>query len=111
MTRAEANRDIRNFVNAVMIPRIGAELRIPNTGIMFRTGYFEKPGYYKFSSRKNTRKYVTFGGGMFFNNKIELDGAYVHGWWKQTTVDGLINEEIFEAKTDSRFYGGLTIHF
>jgi len=111
MNRAEANRDIRSLVQSVMVSRLGAQLQIPGSSITLRGGYFEEPGFYKFSNPENTKKYVTAGGGLFLNNKVSIDAAYIHGWWKQTTIDDLVDEEILEDKADSRIYAGVTIHF
>ncbi|MBU0473470.1 MAG: hypothetical protein KKF62_04850 [Bacteroidetes bacterium] len=75
------NRVINDNFRAALNYNLGAELRVPNTGICARAGlmYYESP--YKDDPTSFDRVYLNAGAGIEVNESIKFDLAYSYGFW------------------------------
>ncbi|MBD3181955.1 hypothetical protein GF312_06675 [Candidatus Poribacteria bacterium] len=72
--------------------RIGGEYTIPNAGLSLRAGYTIDPLPYEPEGMNidTDRQYISFGMGMMLDEMLFLDAAYVRGFWKESSEDGII---------------------
>jgi long-subunit fatty acid transport protein len=92
--------------------RLGAEQYIPILDIVGRVGYYTQP--LNFTGPRedsygapeididNDRDYITFGASKKFDENIQIDVGYAHGFWR-TKESNRTDEE-----TDSRIYATMT---
>ncbi|MFC1651176.1 OmpP1/FadL family transporter [Candidatus Latescibacterota bacterium] len=92
--------------------RVGAEQNIPFLDIVGRIGYYTQPLNFKgprvddYSAPgidiDNDKDYVTFGASKKFDDNLQLDIGYAHGFWR-TKESNRQDEE-----TDKRIYATIT---
>lgn len=111
LSRGEANNQIRKNIDPVLKKRIGIEIPVFGKSVKLRSGYFEVPNPIKFSVSKNTRRYITAGIGINPDKNIELNAAYVHGWWRDSSFDDLITIPVKEDRVETKFYAGILVKF
>ena len=110
LTRGEANMDIRRNVEPVITKRLGLEFPVSKS-FKLRTGYIERPNPLKYSVSENIRKYFTVGAGFKTSKNIELNFAYLRGWWKDRTIDDLVKIPIEEDRVEDKVYVGILFKF
>ena len=110
LSRGEANMDIRRNVEPIITKRLGLEFPVSKS-LKLRTGYIERPNPLKYSVSENTRKYFTAGAGLKTSKNIELNFAYIRGWWKDRTIDDLVNIPIGENRVENKVYVGILFNF
>jgi long-subunit fatty acid transport protein len=111
LSRGEANNQIRKTIEPILTKRIGIELPFFEKSVKLRSGYFEVPNPIKFSMSENTRKYITAGIGINPDKNIELNIAYMRGWWKDSSFDDLITIPVKEDRVETKFYAGILFKF
>jgi len=111
LTKGQANMDIRRTVEPVLIKRVGIELPVLQESLKLRAGYFENPNPLKFSIDENTRRYFTAGIGISPNKNINLNFAYMRGWWKDKSIDDLINIPVEEERVENKVYASILFRF
>ena len=92
--------------------RVGMEQRIPFLDIVGRVGYYTQPLNFKGPREdyygapeidiNNDRDYITFGASKLFDENLQLDIGYAHGFWRQKEVNRT------DEQTDKRIYATLT---
>ncbi len=91
------NREINDLFDSVVKYNIGAEVKIPDSKICLRAGFFSNPSPYKGDPSEFDKKYFTLGFGIGSQGPISLDFAYVRGWWKTY-------EDNYNYEEDYNFY-------
>ncbi|MBZ0201373.1 MAG: hypothetical protein K8H86_16005 [Ignavibacteriaceae bacterium] len=75
------NKDVKDFLRAVVNYNAGLEYTIPNIGLRLRAGYFVQRSAYQDDPSEYDKKYITGGIGFLTDETIGIDLSYVHGWW------------------------------
>jgi long-subunit fatty acid transport protein len=60
---------------------------------------------------ENTQRYITAGIGFNPDKNVELNFAYIHGWWKDSSFDDLITIPVKEDRVETNFYAGILFKF
>jgi hypothetical protein len=76
------NLDIKDLFRSVANFNGGIEYALPMSGISVRGGFMYRPSPFKGDPSEYDKKFVTAGIGFTTNNRISINLAYVHGWWK-----------------------------
>lgn len=87
-----SNEDFKDNYRDALQLRIGGEYAIPSMGLRIRAGYLFDPLPYTPESTKidSDRRFVTVGLGMMLGRILSLDVAYMRGFWKESSDDGVI---------------------
>lgn len=97
-----SNEDFKEDYRDTVQLRFGAEYTIPNTGVRIRAGYLRDPLPYGPEDEddprpainiETERQFITFGIGMILDRVLTLDIAYMRGFWKDSTADGIIEKD------------------
>lgn len=78
---AALNKDIKDYMRAVLDYNFGVEYTIPDPGFRIRAGFMTQKSAYKGDGSDYDRKYVTGGFGFLVDNSVSFDVAYVRGFW------------------------------
>ena len=89
--RTAINKRIKDELGAVVNLNVGAEFRLPLTGLSARAGVVYEPSQYKAEPPKFAQKYLTAGVGFNTGGVMQFDLGYAYGWRgehkSQETVD------------------------
>ncbi len=77
----ENNRFIKENMRAVLNYNLGAEMRIPFTGITARAGMMYQTSPYKNDPSSFDKVYLNTGAGIEISDGIRFDFAYSYGFW------------------------------
>ena len=90
-----SNEDFKEDYRDTWQLRLGIEGTIPNSGVRLRAGYLRDPLPYtpEGTTIDTERQFITFGIGMILDGVLTLDIAYMRGFWKESTDDGVIKED------------------
>lgn len=114
------NRSILSDYRATTIYRLGGEFVVPALGAKLMAGYMHHPSPYKASVEEvnSDRNYLSAGVSFLVDKQVKIDMAYQHGWWKRSTVDSYLGQDIngnyFETHdkmTTNRFLVSLSYRF
>ncbi len=98
--RSTINKRIKEQFTRVLNMNIGAEFRLPFTGLSARAGAMYRPSPYKNDPGRYDQKFLTAGIGINSGDKLFFDIGYLYGWWDQqksegqTPVDPSVNQTI-----------------
>lgn len=90
--RTELNRQIHDELATVVNLNLGAEVRLPFTGLRARAGGIYQPSPYRADPGRFDRKVVTLGCGYDANGAAQVDLGYAYAWRGEKTA-----REIFET--------------
>ncbi len=89
--RTAINKQIKDELGAVVNLNMGAEFRLPFTGLSARAGFMYQPSQYKDDPARFARKFLTAGIGINSSDVMQFDFGYAYGWRgehkSQKTVD------------------------
>lgn len=87
-----SNEDFKDDYRDALQLRIGGEYAIPSMGLRIRAGYLFDPLPYtpEGTTIDSDRRFVTAGIGMILGRILSLDVAYMRGFWKESSDDGVI---------------------
>ncbi len=81
-SRSSKNNVINDNLTSVFNYSIGAEYNFVPSNLRVRAGYICNPSAYKADNESDySKKYFTFGLGYLLEKAVEIDVAYIHGWW------------------------------
>jgi hypothetical protein len=78
--RTALNKRIKDDLGAVVNLNLGAEFRLPWTGLSARAGFIYQPSQYKADPSRFARKFLTAGIGINSGDVMQFDLAYAFGW-------------------------------
>jgi hypothetical protein len=78
--RTLINKRINDELAAVLNLNLGAEVRLPFTGLSGRAGGIYQPSPYGSDPARNSRKVVTVGCGYNANDVAQVDLGYAYAW-------------------------------
>ncbi len=78
--RTAINKRIKDELAAVVNLNLGAEFRLPLTGLSARAGGIYQPSPYAGDPSRYAQKFLTAGVGINSNNKMQFDIGYAYGW-------------------------------
>ncbi len=78
--RTAVNKQIKDELGSVVNLNMGAEFRLPFTGLSARAGFMYMPSQYKDDPPRFARKYLTAGVGLNSDGVMQFDFAYAYGW-------------------------------
>ena len=90
--RTIKNKEIAEVFGSVINYNLGSELKIPLWDIKLRGGFIYHPSPYKDDTSEFDKKYITTGFSFPLVKTINLDLAYVRGWWKSFGDNYGVNE-------------------
>ncbi|MFA3783027.1 OmpP1/FadL family transporter [Melioribacteraceae bacterium 4301-Me] len=76
------NFDIKNLFRNTTNFSAGLEYTLPFNGLAVRAGLIYRPSPFKGDPSEYDKKYITAGFGYTMQNRITINFAYAHGWWK-----------------------------
>ena len=87
-----SNDDFIEDYRDILQVRVGAEYGIPSLGLRIRGGYLYDPLPYTPEGTEidSERQFITAGIGMMLDRTLSLDIAYMRGFWKESSDDGVI---------------------
>ena len=74
------NKDIRDQLQSVVNLNVGAEVRLPFTGLSARAGALYHPSPYAADSSRFAQKAVTLGFGINSSDMLQFDIGYGYSW-------------------------------
>ncbi len=75
------NRIINANLKSVLNLNLGAEVKIPLTGISARAGIMYYPSPYKEDTKNFNKVFLNAGVGISVSNALQFDVAYSYGFW------------------------------
>jgi hypothetical protein len=98
--RTKVNKQIKDELGAVVNLNMGAEFRLPFTGLSARAGFIYQPSQYKEDPTRFSQKFLTAGIGLNSGDVMQFDFAYAYGWRgehkSQKTVDESMAQQTLE---------------
>lgn len=76
------NLDIKDLFRSVANLSAGLEYALPVSGFSLRAGFMYRPSPFKGDPSDYDKKYITAGLGFTTNNRVAINAAFAHGWWK-----------------------------
>jgi len=89
VTRAVANRQIKNDYQSTTRFSVGGEYLFPAYGLRARAGYGFEPSSYKLNGGEDDRHIFSFGVGVLVDRSVMLDAAFRTTSYKELTTPGL----------------------
>ncbi len=77
------NKRIKDEFTRVLNMNVGAEFRLPFTGLIARAGAMYRPSPYKGDAMRYDQKFVTLGFGINSSDILHFDVGYMYGWREQ----------------------------
>jgi long-subunit fatty acid transport protein len=77
---SEINKRIKEELTRVVNLNVGAEFRIPFTGLSARAGAMYRPSPYKADPSRYDQKFVTLGLGINSSDRLHFDIGYLYRW-------------------------------
>jgi hypothetical protein len=90
--RTQINKRIKDELSAVVNLNMGAEFRLPFTGLSARAGGIYQPSPYKGDKSRYDQKFLTAGIGINSNNIMQFDMAYAYGWRGEHKTQQEVND-------------------
>ena len=81
--QSDINKRIKDEFTRVLNLNVGAEFRLPFTGLIARAGAMYRPSPYKGDPGRYDQKFLTLGFGIDTADKLLLDIGYLYGWRDQ----------------------------
>lgn len=81
--RSDFNKRIKEEFTRVLNLNIGAEFRLPFTGLIARAGAMYRPSPFKGEPSRYDQKFVTLGFGINSADRLRFDIGYLYGWKDQ----------------------------
>ncbi len=78
---AALNKDIKDYMRAVLDYSVGIEYTIPDPGFRIRAGFMTQRSPYKEDPSEYDKKFITGGFGFLVDNSVSFDVAYIRGFW------------------------------
>jgi len=94
------NKQIKDEFTRVLNLNVGAEFRLPFTGLIARAGGMYRPSPYKGDPSRYDQKFVTLGFGINSSDRLFFDIGYLYGWRdekkdeSQTAVDPTVGQTV-----------------
>jgi hypothetical protein len=79
-SRTALNKRIKDELASVLNVNVGAEVRLPLTGLRGRVGGIYQPSPFKADPSRFAQKVLTLGAGYNSYDTVEFDLAYAYGW-------------------------------
>ena len=111
MTKAEANRLIKERLKDVTKLHLGAEMFIPLIKARVRAGYFKNPSPYKEAGAVVDKEFLSAGVSLMLDRQVMVDLGWIRGAWKDKTTDDLTQATTYEDRETNKFVGTLAIRF
>jgi hypothetical protein len=86
--RNDINKQIKEDFTRVLNLNVGAEFRLPFTGLIARAGAMYRPSPYKDDPGRYDQKFVTLGFGINSADRLLFDIGYLYGWWDTQKSEG-----------------------
>jgi hypothetical protein len=80
LTQSSINKQIKDAFTRVLNLNLGAEFRLPFTGLIARAGGMYRPSPYKSDPSRYDQKFVTLGFGINSSDLLYFDIGYMYGW-------------------------------
>ena len=111
--RAALNKQILDTYTQTFNVRVGAEFRLPFTGLSARAGAIYIPYPVADAPQDFDRKYLTAGVGIKSGEgSMEFNVAYVYGFWDQINNDyGSSVPQVYQKIISQNIIGSLTLRF
>jgi hypothetical protein len=97
--RTAINKRIKDELAAVVNLNLGAEFRLPFTGLSARAGGIYQPSPYKADPSRYAQKFLTAGVGINSNNMMQFDIGYAYGWRGENKNQQTGNSSSAEQRT------------
>ena len=104
--QTEINKQIKDQLAAVLNLNVGAEVRLPFTGLSGRAGAIYQPSPYQADPSRFAQKAVTIGAGFNSNDMMQFDIAYAYAWRGENR-----NRQTGDASSAEQTIGYHTIMF
>jgi len=78
--QSDINKRIKDEFTRVLNLNIGAEFRLPFTGLSARAGAMYRPSPYKGDATRYDQKFLTIGLGINSSEILQFDLGYMYGW-------------------------------
>ncbi len=97
---SDINKRIKDEFTRVVNLNIGAEFRLPFTGLIARAGAMYRPSPYKGDPSRYDQKFITLGFGINSSDRLFFDIGYLYGWRDQrkdevqTAADPTVDQTI-----------------
>jgi hypothetical protein len=81
--QSDINKRIKDEFTRVLNLNVGAEFRLPFTGLIARAGAMYRPSPYKNDPGRFDQKFLTLGFGINSSDRLFFDIGYLYGWRDQ----------------------------
>jgi len=81
--QSDINKQIKDQFTRVLNLNVGAEFRLPWTGLIARAGAMYRPSPYKGDPSRYDQKFITLGFGINSSDRLFFDIGYLYGWRDQ----------------------------
>lgn len=81
------NKRIKDELRSVVNLNLGAEVRLPFTGLSARAGGLYHPSPFGADPSRFAQKAVTLGFGINSNNSLNVDVGYAYAWRRENKTD------------------------
>ncbi|HMK38698.1 MAG TPA: hypothetical protein VK569_05105 [Bacteroidota bacterium] len=99
--QSDLNKQIKDQFTRVVNLNVGAEFRLPFTGLSARAGAMYRPSPYKGDPGRYDQKFLTAGFGINSGDKLFFDIGYLYGWRdeKKSDVETAVDPTVSQTVT------------